>query len=101
MSDTFENTGADGIPEEDENPARMPGGPVRDEVRLDLDEESLDTWDAVRKDYALDDPDSGMARPALTEREEDDEDDVTPGREDDEEDELAEDDDDQIVHEEE
>ena len=39
---------------------------VRDEVRLDLDEEKLDTWEDVRGDYATD-PDSEVARPALTE----------------------------------
>ena len=39
---------------------------VRDEVRLDLDEDKLDTWEDVRGDYATD-PDSEVARPALTE----------------------------------
>ena len=88
MSDTQDENVADGIRE---------GGPagqrdeVSDEVRLDLDESKLDTWDEVRGDYALD-PESEMTRPALTEQEEDDADDVTPPREDDEEDDLAEDD---------
>ena len=87
MSDTMPDTGADGI---------RAGGPdeVSDEVRLDLDEDKLDTWDEVRTDYAVD-PESEMSRPALTEQEEDDEDDVQPRREDDEEDDLAENDDDE------
>ena len=89
MSGTQDENVADGIRE---------GGPagqrdeVSDEVRLDLDESKLDTWDEVRGDYAVDDPESEMTRPALTEQEEDDADDVTPPREDDEEDDLAEDD---------
>ena len=41
---------------------------VRDEVRLDLDEEKLDTWEDVRGDYATD-PESDVARPALTDEE--------------------------------
>ena len=88
MSGTQDENVADGMRE---------GGPagqrdeVSDEVRLDLDESKLDTWDEVRGDYALD-PESEMTRPALTEQEEDDADDVTPPREDDEEDDLAEDD---------
>ena len=63
MSDTSEHTGADGIPENTSTPR---ADEVRDEVRLDLDEGSLDTWDEVRGDYALD-PESEVARPALTE----------------------------------
>ena len=87
MSETFDGTGTDGIREggsgaEDE---------VSDEVKVDLDEDKLDTWEEVRGDYAVD-PDSEMARPALTEQEEDD-DDEDPQREDDEEDDLAEDED--------
>ena len=84
MSDTGEHTGADGIPEE--NGEGMPSGPdsgdgsasaaantrqardeVREEVRLDLDEGSIDEYEAVRKDYATD-PDSDMTRPAMTEK---------------------------------
>ena len=42
------------------------GDEVRDEVRLDLDEDKLDTWEDVRGDYATD-PESEVARPALTE----------------------------------
>lgn len=38
---------------------------MRDEVRLDLDEDKLDTWEDVRGDYALD-PDSEVARPATS-----------------------------------
>jgi len=88
MSGTQDENVADGMSE---------GGPagqrdeVSDEVRLDLDESKLDSWDEVRGDYALD-PESEMTRPALTEQEEDDADDITPPREDDEEDDLAEDD---------
>ena len=87
MSETFDGTGTDGIREggsgaEDE---------VSDEVKVDLDEDKLDTWEEVRGDYAVD-PDSEMTRPALTEQEEDD-DDEDPLREDDEEDDLAEDED--------
>lgn len=95
MSDTSENTGADGIPEKDTDPARMPGGPVRDEVRdevrLDLDEEKLDEWEEVRDNYAVD-PGSELARPALTESEDADDADASPHDEDDEdeEDDLAE-----------
>lgn len=84
MIDTPENTGTDGIP----TPA---GDEVRDEVRLDLDEKSLDTWADVRGDYALD-PESEVARPGLTESEDDDGDDAAPTSEDDEEDAEAEDD---------
>lgn len=89
MSDTSNTTGADGIPENTSAPA---GDDVRDEVRLDLDEASLDTWDEVRGDYALD-PDADVARPALTEEEDDDENDVAPASGDDEEDTEAQDDD--------
>ena len=106
MSDTSENTGADGIPEggsADTPSGGMPatsGDEVRDEVKLDLDEAKLDGWEEVRDTYAVE-PGSDMARPALTESEEDDEDDLSPTREDDEEDDLAEDDDVDRVHEEE
>lgn len=86
MSDTTENTGADGIRE---NAGAPSGDEVRDEVRLDLDEKSLDTWDEVRGDYALD-PESDVARPALTESEEDDENDRVVAGDDDEEDTEAE-----------
>lgn len=86
MSDTTQNTGADGIREDAE---ALSAGEVRDEVRLDLDEERLDTWDEVRGDYALD-PDSEVARPALTESEDDDVDDDIVAGEDDEEDSDAE-----------
>ncbi|KGN32361.1 hypothetical protein N802_18525 [Knoellia sinensis KCTC 19936] len=93
MNDSIENTEADGI--QDKEPDRMPGGPVsdnvRDEVRIDVDEERLDAWEDVRGDYAVD-PDEDMTRPALTEVEED-EDDEEALREDDEEDDLAEDED--------
>ena len=82
MSDTTENTGADGIRE---NAGAPSGDEVRDEVRLDLDEKSLDTWDEVRGDYALD-PESDVARPALTESEDDDENDRVVAGDDDEED---------------
>jgi DNA-directed RNA polymerase subunit delta len=62
MSETFGNGGASG---------GSGGGPsgddeVREEVRLDLDEEKLDTWEDVRDDYATD-PEAEVARPALTE----------------------------------
>ncbi len=87
MSDTDENTGADGIPNNDGE--GMPDGPVRDEVRLDLDEESIEKWDAVRDDYAVD-PDAEVSRPALTESEDDDEHDLPLTSEDDEEDSEAE-----------
>lgn len=86
MSDTTENTGADGIRE---NAGAPSGDEVRDEVRLDLDEERLDNWDEVRGDYALD-PDSDTARPALTESEDDDANDDIVAGEDDEEDSEAE-----------
>lgn len=46
------------------------GDEVRDEVRLDLDEDKLDTWEDVRGDYAVD-PDSEVARPAVVEGEDD------------------------------
>ena len=88
MSDTSEHTGADGIPENTSTPR---ADEVRDEVRLDLDEGSLDTWDEVRGDYALD-PESEVARPALTESEDDDADDEVPTSDDDEEEAEAEDD---------
>lgn len=107
MSDTSENTGADGIPEggSDETPSggvpASSGDEVRDEVKLDLDEDKLDGWQEVRDNYAVE-PGEEMARPALTESEEDDADDHSPAGEDDEEDDLAEDDDDdEGVHEEE
>ena len=51
------------------------GDEVRDEVRLDLDEEKLDTWEDVRGDYATD-PESEVARPALSESGSDDAEDV-------------------------
>lgn len=72
MSDTTENPAADGPRESTAAPT---GDDVRDEVRLDLDEERLDTWEDVRGDYAID-PESEVARPALTESEEDDEEDT-------------------------
>ena len=87
MSETFDGTGTDGIREGGSRAENE----VSDEVRVDLDEDKLDTWEEVRGDYAVD-PDSEMARPALTEQEEDD-DDEDPQREDDEEDDLAEDED--------
>ena len=87
MSETFDGTGTDGI----RDGASGAGDEVSDEVRVDLDEDKLDTWEEVRGDYAVD-PDSEMSRPALTEQEEDD-DDEEPLREDDEEDDLAEDED--------
>ena len=87
MSETFDGTGTDGI----RDGVSGAGDEVSDEVRIDLDETKLDTWEGVRGDYAVD-PDSEMARPALTEQEEDD-DDEDPLREDDEEDDLAEDED--------
>ena len=86
MSDTSENTAADGTPAAPGNDGQ---GEIRDEVRLDLDEKSLDTWDEVRGDYAVD-PDSEVSRPALTESEDDDEDDRPLTSEDDEEDSEAE-----------
>ena len=58
MSETFGSGGASG----DE---------TRDEVRLDLDQEKLDTWEDVRADYATD-PESEVARPAVTEDDETD-----------------------------
>lgn len=85
MSETFDGTGTDGR----RDGASGAGDEMSDEVRVDLDEDKLDTWEEVRGDYAVD-PDSEMARPALTEQEEDD-DDEEPLREDDEEDDLAED----------
>ena len=87
MSETFDETGTDGIREG----ASGAGDEVSDEVRVDLDEDKIDSWEEVRGDYAVD-PDSEMTRPALTEQEEDD-DDEDPLREDDEEDDLAEDED--------
>ena len=87
MSETFDGTETDGIREN----ASGADSEVSDEVRVDLDEDKLDTWEEVRGDYAVD-PDSEMTRPALTEQEEDD-DDEDPLREDDEEDDLAEDED--------
>ena len=93
MSDMSGSTGADGIPEGQSVNAPAGGDDVRDEVRLDLDEPTLDTWDEVRGDYAVD-PESEMARPALTESEDSDEDDEpTRASEDDEEDDEAQDDD--------
>lgn len=85
MSQTHDGTGAHGIREG----VRGDGGAVPDEVRVDLDQDKLDSWEDVRRDYAVD-PDAEMTRPALTEQEED-EDDEDPLREDDEEDDLAED----------
>ena len=61
MSETFGNG--------DDSGGGSPAGgddEVRDEVRLDLDEEKLDTWEDVRGDYATD-PDSEVTRPAVTE----------------------------------
>ena len=95
MSETFDETGTDGIRDGGSGADRE----VSDELKVDLDEDKLDTWDEVRGDYALD-PDSEMARPALTEQEEDD-DDEDPLREDDEEDDLAEDEDEEARDEEE
>jgi len=89
MSDTTENPAADGPRESTAAPT---GDDVRDEVRLDLDEERLDTWEDVRGDYAID-PESEVARPALTESEEDDANDADIDEGDDEEDTEAEDDD--------
>ena len=57
MSETMGTGGASGQDE------------MRDEVRLDLDEDKLDTWEDVRGDYAVD-PDSDLARPAVSERDE-------------------------------
>ncbi|KRE43689.1 hypothetical protein [Knoellia sp. Soil729] len=79
MSDTSENQPTAGKPEE-----------VRDEVRLDLDEDGLDKWEEVRSNYVVD-PESEVAHPALTESEDDDEDDLKPTSEDGEEDDEAED----------
>ncbi len=59
MSETMGTGGASG-PDE-----------MRDEVRLDLDEQKLDTWEDVRGDYAVD-PESDVARPAVSEPEETD-----------------------------
>lgn len=56
MSETMGTGGASGQDE------------VRDEVRLDLDADKLDTWEDVRGDYATD-PESDVARPALTDEE--------------------------------
>ncbi|MFC7486686.1 hypothetical protein ACOCJ7_10645 [Knoellia sp. CPCC 206453] len=89
MSDTTKNTGADGIPE---GSGTQGQGEIREEVRLDLDEESIEKWDAVRDDYAVD-TDADVSRPALTESEDDDENDLTLASEDDEEDDEAEDED--------
>ena len=47
------------------------GDEVRDEVRLDLDEDKLDTWEDVRGDYAVD-TDSEVASPAVVEGEDGD-----------------------------
>ncbi|MEO6019208.1 MAG: hypothetical protein ABIP45_03040 [Knoellia sp.] len=95
MSDTSENT--TGNPAE--NAAENTGAisrpdDVRDEVKLDLDEDALDTWEEVRDNYVVD-PDSEVARPALTESEddEDDGDDLAVTSEDGEEDDEAEDED--------
>ncbi|KGN40859.1 hypothetical protein [Knoellia aerolata] len=54
------------------------GDAVRDEVRLDLDEDKLDTWEDVRGDYAVD-PESDVARPAVVEGDEGDRDSDTSG----------------------
>jgi len=80
MSDTSENQPTAGKPEE-----------VRDEVRLDLDEDALDKWEQVRGDYVVD-PESEVAHPALTESEDDDEDDLAAPSDDGEEDDEADDD---------
>lgn len=90
MSDTTPETGADGIRE---NAGAPSGDEVRDEVRVNIDEERLENWDEVRGDYAVD-PDAEVARPALTESEDDDENDAIVAGEDDEEDTEAEPDDD-------
>ncbi|MFW5474652.1 hypothetical protein ACOCJ5_15195 [Knoellia sp. CPCC 206450] len=87
MSETFDGTGTDGIREG----GSRAGDEVSDEVKVELDESKLDSWEEVRGDYAID-PDAEMTRPALTEQEADD-DDEDPLREDDEEDDLAEDED--------
>jgi hypothetical protein len=86
MSDTSQSTGADGIPEGSGTPAQ---GEIREEVRLDLDEESIEKWDAVRDDYAVD-TDADVSRPALSESEDDDDNDLPLTSEDDEEDSEAE-----------
>ncbi|GGB84835.1 hypothetical protein N798_12405 [Knoellia flava TL1] len=91
MSKTFDGTGTDGIRDGASGAGDANNDEVSDEVRVDLDEDKLDTWEEVRGDYAVD-PDSEVTRPALTEQEEDD-DDEDPLREDDEEDDLAEDED--------
>ncbi|MFC7491614.1 MULTISPECIES: hypothetical protein [unclassified Knoellia] len=59
MSETFGSGGASGAS----------GDEVRDEVRLDLDEEKLDAWEDVRADYAVD-PDSEVARPGISDSDE-------------------------------
>ncbi|MEO7270075.1 MAG: hypothetical protein ABIW49_12800 [Knoellia sp.] len=89
MSDTSQSTGADGIPE---GSGTQPQGEIREEVRLDLDEESIEKWDAVRDDYAVD-TDADVSRPALTESEDDDENDLPLASEDNEEDDDAQDED--------
>ena len=89
MSDTSQDTGADGIPEGSGTQAQ---GEIREEVRLDLDEESIEKWDAVRDDYAVD-TDADVSRPALTESEDDDDNDLLVTSEDDEEDDEAQDED--------
>ncbi|WP_040883976.1 hypothetical protein [Janibacter sp. HTCC2649] len=81
MSDTTQNPGSDGI---------------RDEVRLDLDEESIEKWDEVRDDYAVD-TDAEVSRPALTESEDDDADDLPVSSEDNEEDTEAESDEGDLI----
>ena len=65
MSDTFGSSGSSG------GSSRGSGGDdTRDEVLLDLDEDKLDTWEDVRGDYAVD-PESKLARPAVSEPDED------------------------------
>ncbi|WP_146132959.1 hypothetical protein [Knoellia remsis] len=49
-------------------PERVTDDEVRDEVRLDLDQESIEDWDDVRDDYAVD-PGQDPVRPALSEDE--------------------------------
>ena len=100
MSDTSENTAeqAAAKPTEDgagdaadQQAAVSKPDEVRDEDKLDLDEDGLDKWEEVRDNYVVD-PGSEVTRPALTESEDDDEDDVKPTSEDSEEDDEAEDD---------
>lgn len=46
-----------------ENQTRQASDEVRDEVKLDLDEGSIENYEAIRRDYATD-PDAEMAHPA-------------------------------------